>query len=397
MTDTELLELDEAVPWSGKDRTEEDVGQSTVEAAGLDEEDTAGVCRKRLDAESLFAAELSTTTVLTRSDEEVLARKIVRARKRVRAIARRSRRVSRAALSDGGRGVVAPEDGFREREAVIILDFARQALEEPRLARTTGLGNKALWAFVADLSAALADYRVLRDQMVHANVRLVKVLARRYRHPSLTFLDLFQEGTIGLLRAIEKYDPERNIKFSTYAAWWIWQQLGRAVDTQGALIRTPVHWNQFRRRLGREARERAGGHERAVSYDELGAIEGIDPARLQAMAQVFRFVSTDAPVGTEDDRPLEALLPGDEVEPEDRLLKTALREHLELALSQLPDREGLILRQRFGLQEDGSQTLETISVRLGVSRERVRQLESRALKRLKAVCTLRGLQEYLYY
>src|SRR5262245_66254584 len=87
--------------------------------------------------------------------------------------------------------------------------------------------------------------------MDRANVRLVALLARRYRHPTLTFLDLFQEGTLGLLRAVEKYEPERQVKLSTYASWWIWQQLGRTADTQGSLIRTRVDWKQLRRRIGR--------------------------------------------------------------------------------------------------------------------------------------------------
>ncbi len=349
-----------------------------------------------LDAESLFSADLAATTLLTRAEEEALTRQIARARKRVRAILRRPRRLTRAALSDAGRGVIAPEDDFRERETVAILAYAQRALREPRLARDTGLGRKALRVFMAELSAALTDYRVLRDQMVRANVRLVSVLARRYRHPTLSFLDLFQEGTIGLLRAIEKYDPERNIKFSTYATWWIWQQLGRAADTHGALIRTPVHWNQFRRRMSRDARELAGENDGPISRAELATAKGIDPAQLDSMAQAFHFVSTDAPLSEADDRLLETTLASDGVEPEDQALKTTLRERLELALGQLPARESMILRQRFGLADDQSETLEEIGTRLGVSRERIRQLESRALKQLKDVCSAQGLREYLH-
>jgi RNA polymerase primary sigma factor len=195
-----------------------------------------------------------------------------------------------------------------------------------------------------------------------------------------------------LLRAVEKYEPERQVKFSTYASWWIWQQLGRTADTQGALIRTPVHWNQLRRRIGRS---QDGEASEEALRQELAENDAADPTRFDAMTQGFRFVSTDTPMD-DDERPLESLLPGTEESPEARALHTSLGEHLESALQQLPPREGFIVRQRFGLGNDDSQTLEEISVHLGVSRERVRQLENRALARLREVCSAQGLQEYLH-
>jgi RNA polymerase nonessential primary-like sigma factor len=360
--------------------------------AADDDDETTGPQR---DAEALFAADLSDTNVLTRAEEEVLTRKIARARQRVRAILRKARRLTRAALADAGRGVVAPEHDFRERETLTILNYARRAAPDAKLCRAIGYGRKQLRAFISELSAALAGYRVLRDEMVRANVRLVNVLARRFHHPSLTFLDFFQEGTIGLLRAVEKYDPGRNIKFSTYATWWIWQQLARAADTQGTLIRTPVHWNQLRRHVSRDAHAGAE-NEAPVAREDLAAAHGIDRARLDTMAQTFQFMSTDAPVTDDDDRVWEAMLAADVIEPEEQALKSGLRERLEVALVQLPERERMIVRQRFGLDNDASETLEEIGARLAVSRERVRQLESRALKRLKDVCTAQGLREYLH-
>jgi len=346
-----------------------------------------------LSAESLFSAEVAEESLLTRDEEEALARRIVRARKHVRAILRRVRRLARNALAGAGRGVVMPERDFREREAITILQFAEDALKTSSPARTTGMDRRTLKAFIKQLRVALDAYRVERDRMVRANVRLVALLARRYRHPTLTFLDLFQEGTLGLLRAVEKYEPERQVKFSTYASWWIWQQLGRTADTQGSLIRTPVHWNQLRRRIGR-SQDGAEAAEEALR-DELAENDTADPTRFDAMTQGFRFVSTDTPAD-DDERPLESILPGSEESPESRALHTSLGEHLESALQQLPPREGFIVRQRFGLGNDDSQTLEEISVHLGVSRERVRQLENRALARLREVCGARGLQEYLH-
>jgi RNA polymerase primary sigma factor len=344
-----------------------------------------------LDAESLFSAEIASETLLTRPDEEALAKQIVRARKRVRAILRKARRLGRAALAGAGRGVVLPERDFREREAVTILGYAETALQTPAGVRAAGMNKPTLRRFVKELRQALDEYRTVRDRMVRANVRLVALLARRYRHPTLTFLDLFQEGTLGLLRAVEKYEPERQVKFSTYASWWIWQQLGRTADTQGALIRTPVHWNQMRRRVNRSQDDPEGS---AASNQIERATEGIDPTRLDAMTHGFRFVSTDTP-SDDDERPLESLLAGNEDSPEAQVLHTSLGNHLASALEQLPPREGFIVRHRFGLGNEDSQTLEEISTHLGVSRERVRQLENRALAKLREVCDARGLREYL--
>jgi RNA polymerase primary sigma factor len=371
------------------DALETDLGSLTTE-------DATETSSPPLDAETLFTTALAQTNILTGIEERELTRNIARARKRVRAILRKARRLTRAALADSGRGVVAPEQDFRERETLVILAYAQRALHDTHRARALGAGRKELRAFIDQLSAALGAYRVLRDAMVRANVRLVSVLARRFHHPSLTFLDLFQEGTIGLLRAIEKYDPERNIKFSTYATWWIWQQLGRAADTQGALIRTPVHWNQLRRRVSRDVHAHAGDKSGPLSREELAAAHGMDPTQMDTMAQTFQFTSTDAPVSEDDDRVLESMLAAEGSEPEEQALRSSLRERLEIALRQLPARERMILRQRFGLDDDESETLEQISVRLAVSRERVRQLESRALKRLKDVCASEGLHEYLH-
>jgi RNA polymerase primary sigma factor len=347
----------------------------------------------RLDPEALFASDLSATTLLTSAEEEALGRRIAHARKRVRAILRKTPQLSRLALAEAGRGVVPPHVDFRERETVAILQYAEgMAMSRERLPQALRMDRRGLRKFVRELSAALANYRTFRDEMVRANVRLVNMLARRYRHPTLTFLDLFQEGAIGLFRAVEKYDPERGIKFSTYATWWIWQQLGRAADTQGALIRTPVHWNQLRRRLGRMAEKDANGH---PTQSRASLIDGVTPARLEEMGQTFHFISTDAPLGEDDDRVMESILSGDGVEPEAHAVQESLRHRLLAALENLPHRERDILHQRFGLENQELRTLDEIGTQMGVSRERIRQLESRALKHLKAICDAQGLRDYL--
>lgn len=325
-------------------------------------------------AEQLLGGELRDVALLTAAEEAALARQVSLARRHIRRLLRREKRLCRAALAEAGRGVVRPERDFREREALIILRHAEAA---------------GASGFAAELRAALADYRRVRDRMVRGHVRLVALLARRYHHPTLTFLDLFQEGTLGLLRAVEKYDPDRGVKFSTYASWWIRQQLGRSADTQGALVRAPVHWQQLRRRLGRSG----AAHADAVAA--AAEREGCSEARVETMAQAFQFVSTDAPADEDGARQLVALLPDSSADPELQTARTALTGRLAEAVETLPPREALIVRLRFGLGEDGAWTLERISGKLGISRERVRQLEQRALSRLRAVCAAEGLEAYL--
>jgi len=339
------------------------------------------------DAESLFGVALSAEGLLDRADEAVLARGIVAARQRIRAQLKRARRLVRAALAQAGRGVVGPERDFREREALVILRFAEAALDTDARARATGMTAAGLRAFIAALGAALADYRALRDRMLRANLRLVAAMARRHRHPTLTYLDLVQEGTFGLLRAVEKYEPARGVRFSTYATWWISQQLARTADTQGALIRTPVHWNQLRRRV---ARARAGDQPAA----RWAATQDADELRFATMTQAWHFISTDA-AEEGDDRNLAAVLASAVPDPEAIALQASLGHRLGTAVADLPARERRIVRQRLGLDSGVPRTLEELSVEFGVSRERVRQLESRALTRLRAICTEQGLRDYL--
>lgn len=342
------------------------------------------------DLVSTFFADVSRLDLLTRPEEESLGVEIARRRSRILRLLRGRRRVVSEALSEVGRGVVHPDQDFREREALVILRHARRKLD--RLPRTQR-GRKALRKFVEELGQELERYRQVRDRMMTANVRLVMTLARRYRHPTLTYLDLVQEGVLGLMRAVEKYEPCRGIKFSTYAVWWIWQQISRAADCQGAMIRTPVHWNQFRRKLGRTAHQGEGESD----ADLLAEAHGLTPERMSAMAQSFQCLSLAAPVGDEDDRTLGDLLPASTADsPEGAMLESDLSYRLTGAVQALPEREAQILRLRFGLNGSRPYTLEEIGQRFGVSRERIRQLEARALKRMRSICDDQGLTDLLH-
>jgi RNA polymerase sigma factor (sigma-70 family) len=349
-----------------------------------------------VDAETVLSHDLAATDLLSREEEATLARDLMRARRSVLRALRGKRRLTRLALENAGRGVVMPEDDFREREAVAVWTYARNLARRRTAAKAAGFDVAELRTWVREFGEALDEYRKLRDRMVEANLRLVSVLARRYRHPTMTYLDLFQEGVLGLLRAVEKYDPSRNVRFATYATWWIWQQLGRSVDTYGPLIRTPVHWSQMRRRIRREEELNASDDAGEPEEQGLAAVGStIDPQRLETIVQGFQYISTDAPLGDEDDRAVGSLLADDEAAPEEQVGNAALREQLDAILANLPQREQMIVRQRFGLGDDQTRTLEEIGQQLGVSRERIRQLEARALNLLKAGCEQRSLRDYL--
>jgi len=249
--------------------------------------------------------------------------------------------------------------------------------------------------FVTALEDELKEYRKLRDQMIKANLRLVISFAKRYRRTGVSFLDMVQEGTLGLIRAVEKYDPVKEVKFGTYAVWWIWQQIGRAGDVDGGLIRTPVHWNQLRRKVGRETQRLQTENDGEVNRETLAEASGVDADRLETMTQSFQCVSLDSPLGGEDDRTLGDLLASENGDPEREAAAVDLSAQLELALAQLPQREADILRLRFGTAGSQSLTLEEVGGRYGVSRERIRQLEARALTQLLPICEAKGLRVYV--
>ncbi|MDX2166562.1 MAG: sigma-70 family RNA polymerase sigma factor [Deltaproteobacteria bacterium] len=343
------------------------------------------------DAESCLVAELGDQALLDRDAEAALATEIAAARRRLRTLLRGAPRLVALALADAGRGVIEPTRDFREREALAVLRTAEAARGTRGGWRATGLGAAQLRRLIGDLDAALRDYRALRDRMLRANVRLVAALARRHRHPTLSFLDLFQEGTFGLLRAVEKYEPSRGVRFGTYAAWWISQQLARAADMHGSVIRTPVHWNQMRRRLGREAGSGSFSDRRARAASAVG----IEEQRFATMTEAWQFISTDA-AAADDSRAFAALLADDRADPLATIAQRGLHDQLESLVAQLPPREQLIMRRRYGLGGEQPQTLHELAAEMGISRERIRQLEARGLARLRATCSARGLQDYLH-
>jgi len=236
-----------------------------------------------------------------------------------------------------------------------------------------------------ELRAVARDGALARDHMIRANLRLVVAVARRYQHADMPLLDVIQEGNLGLIRAVQKFDHTKGYKFSTYAMWWIRQAIERGVAQKGRAVRLPMHvWEEVARfnRVERDLALRLG---REPTLAELAREAGrslAKAAELKRLAQ--RSVSLDTPVGDDGDASLGDLLWDGEESPAEGIVEyTMLVRRLRALLHTLPPREAQIIRWRYGLDSGDPCTLQQVGDRLGLTRERVRQLESKALNRLR--------------
>ena len=280
-------------------------------------------------------------------------------------------------------------------------EWARAAgLPLPELQQRIDLGYQA-WAEQAqleakDLKLALRNGRRANDHMIQANLRLVVAVAKKYQQRGMEILDLVQEGTLGLERAVEKFDPTRGFRFSTYAYWWIRQGITRAIATQSRTIRLPVHVTEKLNRIKRVQQEIASNEGRIASIADLARELGIseDTVR-QTLARVPRSVSLDTRVGREQDTQLGDLIEDGHATPEQTLTHDELHNDLEDLLDELTSREAAVLRRRFGLEDDTPQSLAQIGEELKLSRERVRQIETRALLKLRQPQRRSKVRDYI--
>ncbi|MCZ2096437.1 MAG: RNA polymerase sigma factor RpoD [Chloroflexota bacterium] len=279
--------------------------------------------------------------------------------------------------------------------------------EEVDLARRLELGNEARAELmrlgdsasperIAQLNDLIEDGKAARDHLIKANTRLVVSIAKKYMGRGVHFLDLIQEGNLGLMKAVEKFDYTRGFRFSTYATWWIRQTITRAIADQGRTIRVPVHMSDRIRRLYKTARQLEQEMGRKPTPEEIAFAMDLEPRKVQWMLKVsWRPMSLERPVGEEEDSELGSFIEDlTTPTPTQSAYQNLLREKVEEVLSTLTAREARILRLRFGLQNGRSYTLEEVGQKFGLTRERIRQIEGKALRRLRHPRRSRQLRDF---
>ena len=272
-----------------------------------------------------------------------------------------------------------------------------QRIERGRMAREEIAKGNVSPRRRMELRKLIEDGWAAREHLITANSRLVISVAKKYMGRGVPFLDLIQEGNIGLIRATKKFDYRRGHKFSTYATWWIRQAVTRAIADQGRTIRVPVHMGDQINKLLRVQHQLTQRLGRDPSVEELADALEVPPKKVENMIQVARRpLSLETPTDDEEDSVLGDFIEDDEAAPPDETATyNLLREHLGEVLNGLPPREVRILQLRYGLLDGQAYTLEEVGRKMGVTRERVRQIEAQALSRLRHPSIRRKLRDYL--
>jgi RNA polymerase primary sigma factor len=380
-----------------------------VPAAAASEDEPA-------ESEVLPAADLvvepdGTSTVVVFAAENAVGRGPERAHlRRLSATMRRRTRLSADRAAERGGGTSDPVRMYlREIGRVPLL----VAAEEVELAKRIEAGAEASEQ-LADLDAAgtLGNLPVDESQrlqaladdgddaksaLIQANLRLVVSIAKRYVGRGMQFLDLIQEGNMGLMRAVEKFDYTKGFKFSTYATWWIRQAITRSIADQARTIRIPVHMVESINRVHRVQRQMVQQLEREPTVDELAEEVGMTPDRVREIQRIsLDPLSLDSPVGEEDDSYLADFIKDDGAEePDDAATRQMLQNEVRKVLDELNDREKEVVIMRFGLDDEQPRTLEEVGKQFGVTRERIRQIESKTLAKLRHPHRSQKLREYL--
>ena len=274
------------------------------------------------------------------------------------------------------------------------------ALDDPVKAYLKEIGQVPLLSAEEEQAlarAARAGDADARRRLSEANLRLVVSVAKRYAGRGLPFLDLIQEGNLGLMKAAEKFEPDRGFKFSTYATWWIRQSITRAIADQGRTIRIPVHLVEHINRVRKTAGELLRKNGREPTAEEIAVRLEMEPDRVRELLQLAQEpVSLETPVGEEEDAHLEDFIQDEEAGiPVDEAGRQLLRRELMSVLKSLTPREERVITLRFGLDDGRPRTLEELGKEFNVTRERIRQIEAKALRKLRHPSRAKRLRDYL--
>ncbi|HIK17437.1 MAG TPA: RNA polymerase sigma factor RpoD [Leptolyngbyaceae cyanobacterium M33_DOE_097] len=280
---------------------------------------------------------------------------------------------------------------------LLELERIREGLQQ-RLDREPNDGE---WAQAVDMALPAFRHRLhvgrrAKDKMVQSNLRLVVSIAKKYMNRGLSFQDLIQEGSLGLIRAAEKFDHEKGYKFSTYATWWIRQAITRAIADQSRTIRLPVHLYETISRIKKTTKLLSQEMGRKPTEEEIATRMEMTIEKLRFIAKSAQLpISLETPIGKEEDSRLGDFIESDGETPEDQVAKNLLREDLENVLDTLSPRERDVLRLRYGLDDGRMKTLEEIGQIFNVTRERIRQIEAKALRKLRHPNRNSVLKEYI--
>ncbi len=289
--------------------------------------------------------------------------------------------------------------GDMEKDLEVLSSLGEGQITDPVRMYLKEIGRVALLTAAEEVDLAKRSEKndpAAKERLISSNLRLVVSIAKKYVGRGLTLLDLIEEGNIGLMRAVEKFDWRKGYKFSTYATWWIRQAITRAIADQARTIRIPVHMVETINRFIRTSRKLMQELGREPTPEEIAKEMEIEPSKVREIIKVSQEpTSLEAPVGEEKDSTLGDFIPDEEIRPEDQASAELLKAHLSEVLDTLNDREKKVLKLRFGLEDGRQRTLEEVGKEFGVTRERIRQIEAKALRKLRHPTRSKKLKDYL--
>ena len=284
-----------------------------------------------------------------------------------------------------------------EQEGLAIDDPVRMYLKEIGRVPLLGADRERELAEIMSGDSGEDVKTAAKKELVEANLRLVVSIAKRYVGKGMFFLDLIQEGNLGLMKAVDKFDYSRGYKFSTYATWWIRQAITRAIADQARTIRIPVHMVETIHKVSRYSRQMLQELGREATADEIGEKMGMSAEKVREIMKIAQDpVSLETPIGEEEDSHLGDFIPDEETPaPSDAAATTILREVIEKELHTLTPREEHVIKLRFGLYDGRTRTLEEVGKEFDITRERIRQIEAKALRKLRHPSRARHLRGFL--